>query len=499
MIWDWFRKNFERKAKEETTMTELLKAAKMSSDFVHNHHTKGSKSYWVSYFKTITKRELIHRDILPYLKEESLNSMEQLKREIPVDNILILKDVDEIQNKLYQGYVMIQFHEKDKKCLLIMASERVSRQVGISEVEFSVLGPKASFVEDLNINMNLMRQRFPLPQLTFKELLVGKLSKTRVVVAYIDGIASEENVNTMMQRLGDIEFDDVIDTSLLQQLISDNANSMFPLTINTEKPDRVAGQLGNGKVAVFSQGSSQAVIAPTTFFESFVAREDYYMPWLLATGFRLIRYFAVLFSVLASSLYVAVLTYHYEMIPKNILATLISSRSNIPFPPVIEALFLELTIELLREAGARLPTKVGQTLGIVGGIVIGQAAVAASLTSNVLLIIVALAALASFTTPIYKMSNTIRLLRFPFIVFAACWGGLGIVFCFSFFLVHLLRLTSLGRPYLYPFYPTRIKGMGETFLRFPFSHTPKRPPYAQTQDAFRYNPKRAKEKHDIDD
>ncbi|HEX6922570.1 MAG TPA: spore germination protein, partial [Bacillales bacterium] len=217
MIWDWFRKSFERKSKEETTMTELLKAAKLSSDFVHHHHHKGSRPFWISYFKTITHREVIHRDILPYLKDETFHSLEELKKEIPVDGILIMKDVDEIQNKLYQGYVMIQFHEKDKKCLLIQATERVSRQVGISEVEFSVLGPKASFVEDLNTNMNLMRQRFPLPQLTFNELLVGKLSKTRVVVAYIDGIASEENVNTMMQRLHDLEFDDVIDTSILQQ------------------------------------------------------------------------------------------------------------------------------------------------------------------------------------------------------------------------------------------------------------------------------------------
>ncbi|HET7616640.1 MAG TPA: spore germination protein, partial [Bacillales bacterium] len=442
---------------------------------------------------------ILRRDILVNMKDNSVDSLHQVASKLPLDDLIVTKDVDVMANKLYEGYVMIQFYEEDKTCLLIRASKKISRQVNTSEVEFSVLGPKEAFIEDLDTNINLIRQRLPLSKLTFKELLVGKISKTKVAVAYIDGIANEENVNTMTQRLGDIEFDDVADTSILEQLISDNSNSMFPVTISSEKPDRVAGELGNGKIGVLAQGSSQVILAPTTFFEAFVAREDYYMPWVLATGFRLIRYFSVLFSVLASSLYVAVLTYHYEMVPKNILATLISSRTNIPFPPVIEALFLELTIELLREAGARLPTKVGQTLGIVGGIVIGQAAVAASLTSTVLLIIVALAALASFTTPIYKMSNTIRLLRFPFIVCAAFWGGLGIVFCFSFFLIHLLRLTSLGRPYLHPFYPPRIGALKEMFIRASFSWTSKRPPYLQAADSRRYNPRRAKEKHDIDE
>ncbi|KDE48564.1 hypothetical protein DI43_03605 [Geobacillus sp. CAMR12739] len=147
------------------------------------------------------------------------------------------------------------------------------------------------------------------------------------------------------------------------------------------------------------------------------------MPWVLGTFFRLIRFFGVAFSVLASPIYVAVLTYHYEMIPEDLLGPIIYSRSNVPFPPMLEVLFLEITIELLREAGARLPTKVAQTLGIVGGIVIGQATVDAGLTSTILLIVVALAALASFTTPIFKMSNTIRFIRFPFICLPLSGAG----------------------------------------------------------------------------
>jgi Bacillus/Clostridium GerA spore germination protein len=180
------------------------------------------------------------------------------------------------------------------------------------------------------------------------------------------------------------------------------------------------------------------------------------------------------------------------------MGPIIFSRTNVPFPPVVEVLFLEITIELLREAGARLPSKVGQTLGIVGGIVIGQATVEAALTSNVLLIIVSLTALASFTTPIFKMSNTIRLLRFPFVLFAALYGLVGILFGFCYLIVHLIRLQSLGMPYLVPVYPFRAKSQRDTLLRLPYSKTAKRPGYLRPLSWFRYNPEKSKKKQNLD-
>jgi spore germination protein KA len=187
------------------------------------------------------------------------------------------------------------------------------------------------------------------------------------------------------------------------------------------------------------------------------------------------------------------------MIPKDLLGPIIFSRSNVPFPPVLEVLFLEITIELLREAGARLPTKVAQTLGIVGGIVIGQASVEAGLTSTILLIIVSLAALASFTTPIFKMSNTIRFIRFPIILFATFWGGVGIIFAVCFLLIHLGRLQSFGNPYLVPFYPLRIRNFKDSFIRSSYSQTAQRPTFLRPLSLFRYNPAKAKQKDDIDE
>jgi hypothetical protein len=287
---------------------------------------------------------------------------------------------------------------------------------------------------------------------------------------------------------------------MIAQIISDNNNSPFPQMIDTERPDRVAGVLSEGKITVLVDGSPHALTGPTTLVEFFSAFEDYFLSWPIASIFRLIRLFAVFFSVISTAMYVGVLTYHYEMIPQNLLNPLVASRSGVPFPPILEAIILELTIELLREAGARLPTKIGQTIGIVGGIVIGTAAVQAGLTSNVLLIIVALAALASFTTPVYQMGNVIRLIRFPFLFAAQLFGLIGIAFCFAFFLGHLLKLSSLGRPYLAPVYPLRLKDLKDSLFRVPMYMQNKRPLQMRTATPDRFQPKPHKEKkRDIED
>jgi spore germination protein KA len=333
----------------------------------------------------------------------------------------------------------------------------------------------------------------------FREMTLGTMSKTKVVVAYIDGITNKQTIETVIQRLENIHFDIIFDSSFVSQMLSDNSNSPFPLFISTERIERAVSALASGQVVILCDGSPYVIIGPSTFFDFFTSPEDYYLPWVLGSFFRLIRFFSVMFSVLASPIYIAVLTYHYEMIPKDLLGPIIFSRSNVPFPPVLEVLFLEITIELLREAGARLPTKVAQTLGIVGGIVIGQASVEAGLTSTILLIIVALAALASFTTPIFKMSNTIRFIRFPIILFAAFWGGVGIIFAVCFLFIHLGRLQSFGNPYLVPFYPLHIRDLKDSLIRSSYSQTAERPTFLRPLSLFRYNPAKAKQKDDIDE
>ncbi|SFC35773.1 GerA spore germination protein [Bacillus sp. OV322] len=479
------------------SLKDLLDTCRKSADFMRFQQNKHN-FLCISYFKTLVSPEILHRDIFLYLQDKKFKTYEELKNTLPFENIMVTNEVSEIQKKLFAGFIIIQLHEDDTTVMLVNALTEEKRAISIPEQEYSVIGPKEAFVESLDININRIRKRLPIPELTFVEIIVGNLSKTRICVAYIDGVANEENVNTVIQRIKNIEYDEIVDASFVTQMISDNRNSPFPQLIDTERPDRTASVLAEGKIAILTDGSPSVLTGPTTLVEFFSAFEDYFLTWHIASAFRLIRLFSVMFSVLSTPLYVAILTYHYELIPQDLLNKLVASRSGIPFPPVMEAIILELTIELLREAGARLPTKVGQTIGIVGGIVIGTAAVDAGLTSNVLLIVVALAALSSFTTPVYQMSNTIRLIRFPFILFAQFLGLLGISVCFAFVLAHLLGLTSLGRPYIAPIYPLRIHDLKDALFRLPFSHQRLRPMQVRSQNPVRFKDKAKKKKKNPD-
>lgn len=493
-MWNLFNKN---KSEKENSKEILTKSHDYTEVQFTNEKTK--VSFCLAYISTLVDGKIINESALPPLLKENFNHTEDAKQILPITDVQLSKDASTIEKKLFNGYVLLTVKGEEGQFCFFSAKKEIERSISPPEVEFSVIGPKEAFVESIDQNLNLIRKRIPVKELIIEEIGIGTLSKTRVALLYLDGITNTENVNTVRQRLQDIEFDAITDSSYIVQMISDNQNSPFPQLLDTERPDRIAAILAEGKIAILCDGSPHALITPTTLVEFFSAFEDNFLNWILASFFRLIRLFAVAFSILITPVYVATITYHYELIPQDLLSTLVSSRRAIPFPPILEALFLELTIELLREAGARLPTKVGQTIGIVGGIVIGTASVEAGLTSNILLIMVALSALASFTTPVYRMGNTIRLLRFPFLIFAEIWGLLGIVFCFCIMLTHLIRLTSLGRPFLEPLYPPRKEDFKDALIRLPFTHQAKRPAFLRTKQPIRFNPKVKKEKKDIED
>ncbi|BFT70107.1 spore germination protein [Paenibacillus sp. P36] len=462
---------------------EALKRTSKSDDFMQSVMTIRQKLLHLSYYNSTVNHEMIHRDLLAAIQHSNtdIGDLNDLKNAIPLDGIYMSSNLDEITLRLLQGFIFIQMDQDLHEGLLINVAdlERGYRENNLAENEYSVIGPKVAFVEDLDTNLNLLRKEIISVNLVFEEQIKGTMSKTRVVIAYIDGVVNPQHLNTVRQRLGDLDFDVIYDTSTIDQIISDNTNTPFPLFMSTERVDRMKVNLTRGHIAVISNGSPYVISGPTTFFDFFNSPEDFYLPWILGTFFRFIRFIAIVFSIFASSVYVSVMTYHYTIVPRALLGPIIESRMNVPFPPFLEVLFMEITVELLREAGARLPTKVGQTLGIVGGVVLGQAAVQAGLTSNTLIIIVSLSALASFVTPIFKMANTIRFLRFPMILLAAGWGGLGMIIGVMFLLGHLLRLKSLGTPYLVPLFPFRYKGLRE-FIRTPFSMNSERPGFLRS-------------------
>ncbi|WP_435170262.1 spore germination protein [Paenibacillus glycanilyticus] len=484
-------------------LIELKKLISQSSDYKSLQVAAGSKTLNICYFSTLIDEKTLQTNVLLPMQNRSLDSdlerLEDLKNWIPVENVEISDQVEVLQAKLLKGCAIASFARDDRKHAIIhIATVEGVRQNNDTENEFSVVGPKVGFVESLDTNIGLLRSQVNIPNLVVKEILIGTTSKTRVAIVHIDGITNKEYVQTVEQRLNNIDVDVVFDTSQLDQFISDNSKTPFPLFLSTERRDRVVYALTQGQVAIISDGSPYFVTGPSTLFDFFISPEDYYLPWILGSFFRLIRIFGVIFSLFATSMYIAITTFHYEVIPRDLLEPLIFSRRNVPFPPLLEVLFLEITIEFLREAGARLPTKIGQTLGIVGGIVIGQATVLAGLTSNILVIIVAFSALASFATPIYKMSNAIRFLRFPMILASSIWGALGMFIGIGFLLVHLIRLTSLGVPYIVPIHPMRIRDLKDSFIRPSYEFINRRPSYLRTESLVKYKSAKVKKQNNLD-
>ncbi|HDR7274624.1 TPA: spore germination protein [Bacillus paranthracis] len=460
--------NFTKPEKDRIhSLQDLIEKLKKSSDFV-NYHTSDDETmpYWISYYRPSLDGEKLQKYLMPTLLERPNASLEELKEHIPMSGITITNDLQKIEDMVLKGHAIVQVNQQDQKCMLANIAIDNYRAPTPPLNESTVIGPQEGFVEDIDTNINLVRKRLPVLDLQTKEMIIGEFSKTKVVMMYLDNLAEKDNVDFLEESLRALEYDQINDSAYLQELMGEK--SIFPLYINTERTDRVTKALIDGKIAIFVDGSPSVLLTPVSYFDFFISPEDYNVSWMYATFSRVLRLIAVLFSICATPLYVAVLNYHYELIPSDLLETLILSRAQVPFPPLIEALFLELAIDLLREAGARLPMKVGQTLGIVGGIVIGQASVQAGLTSNILLIIVALSALASFITPIYKMGNAVRLLRFPFLMFAEIGGLFGISLGFIFLFTHLFRLTSLRKPYAL-FYPTRQQSVKDSWIRFPLT------------------------------
>lgn len=403
------------------------------------------------YISHQVNQDNLHRDVITPLLNVRANEVASLLKQSQFTRATE-------SNPLIVGILSGQaavFHQNE--AYLVDVSGSKSRSVTQSESESIIMGPHDAFTEKADTNLSLIRSRIKSTHLKVIKLSVGEVTKTDVYILYIKDIANMDNVRELISRIKKIEVDAIFDTSMLLQEIDDSPYSIFPQFLTSERPDAIASKLVEGKIVGITEGSPSVFSAPTSFFEFFSSSDDYYQRWMLGTTTRLLRFTAFFITLSLTALYVSVTTYHYEMIPSNLLLTLTESRYKVPFPPLYEALFMETAIELLREAGARLPSKIAQTIGIVGGIVIGQAAVQAGLTSNILIITVAMSAIASFVTPVFIMSASIRLLRFGLIIMAGIWGNFGLFLGLTAILIHMCSLTSLGSSYLTPVAPFKPK------------------------------------------
>lgn len=400
--------------------------------------------------------------------------------EILFEKVVALGDVKEITDwdnlylSLMSGESIILVDGAQKA---LSASTRGGEQRSIEEPgsQVTVRGPRDGFTESIRTNTALIRRRIQNPNLWLENMKIGSVTKTDVSIMYIKGIAKDEIVEEVRNRLKRIEIDSILESGYIEQLIEDQGFTTFPTLYHTERPDMVAGNLLEGRVAIIVNGTPFVLIAPAVFIQFFQSVEDYYGRADIATALRFLRILIFLISIIAPATYIAITTFHQEMIPTLLLVAIAAQREAVPFPALVEALIMEVAFEILREAGIRMPRAVGSAISIVGALVIGQAAVQAGIVSPAMVIVVAITAIANFATPAFSVAISARLIRFGFMFAAATFGFYGIILGVIILAVHLCSLRSFGVPYLTPMAPLILANIGDSIIRLPLWAQKKRP------------------------
>ncbi|MFF2482978.1 spore germination protein [Paenibacillus sp. NPDC058071] len=418
---------------------------------------------------------------LMILEGGSFTIDELCKQALPVGQTLQVQTYSELLVNMLAGDVAL-FLDGNGTAVCLGMRAGIRRMVSEPETETVVRGPREGFNEIIRVNTALIRARIKSPRLKMKPFVIGKETNTCVVLAYMAGIASPSLIEEAERRLNAIKIDGILESGYIEELIQDEEWSPFPQLQNTERPDTVAAGLLEGRVAILVDGTPFALMAPFGFWQWLQASEDYYERFLAASLTRMLRIACLFLSLLTPALYIAVSTYHPEMIPTNLLLSIAASREAIPFPAVVEALIMELAFEALREAGIRLPRTVGQAVSILGALVVGQAAVQAGIVSAAMVIVVSLTGIASFTLPRYNAAISIRMMRFPLMLFASVFGLLGIIIGVVVIVVHLSKITSFGVPYLAPASPISMSDWKDILIRAPWNRMKQRPNYLGSQD-----------------
>ena len=393
---------------------------------------------------------------------------------ISISGVKSIYDWDQLFHSLLSGETIILM-DNANEALSISTVGGEKRALTEPSTELTIRGSRIGFIERIRTNTSLIRSRIKNPNLWLETMQIGKVTQTDVAIMYINGIANDKVIKEVRKRLKRIDIDSILDTGYIEQLIEDETFTTFPTLYITERPDVVTANLLEGKVAIFVDGTPFVLTAPALFVEFFQAADDYYFRFDIATGIRLLRVLAFIISIIAPSIYIAATTFHQEMIPTLLLITIAAQREAVPFPSFVEAVIMEVIFEILREAGIRLPKAIGQTVSIVGALVIGQAAVQAGIVSPAMVIIVSITAIANFSTPSFSMAISARLIRFLFMIIAATFGFYGLIMAILVMFIHLCDLRSFGVPYMFPFAPFTPSNAGDTVIRLPIWSLKQRP------------------------
>jgi spore germination protein KA len=439
------------------------------SDFQSKMLFIGGTEYRLFYFDTLIDSSLVQDFIL---KPLLLRPQDAVRDVVSILDYAETEQLEEAVQAILYGKAVLH-RGSENRLYLLGVDLKKERSINIPTNERVLRGANEAFIENLDTNINLMRKLINSTEFVVKSYTIGRLSQTKVAVMYIKSIANTAIIEEVDRRLKSIDIDYVEAPGFIEELVSEKKFSLFPQLLITERPDRARAYLMEGKAVIVTAGSPDTVILPVSFWSFFQSPDDYQINWLLGTTFRLLRIFAFLVTIGLPSFYVAVSAFNPQLLPINFVNTLQSSLKYVTFPPVFEALSMMLMLEILREATIRLASPVSQTIGVVGGIVIGTVVVQSNLVSNTMVIIASLTGLVSYTIPSYEMRSAVRLLSYPALLLSSLFGLFGLAFFFILICINLCQMNTLGLSYFTP--PFSFSEAKDTLFRAPLWSLTKRP------------------------
>ncbi len=413
------------------------------------------------YYSSIVDSTRINMNILtPLLERDG----ETVKNIVSIENIEEIKDYKKVIQNVNSGKVIL-FVEGDATAYAMDVADFQHRAVSKAENEPAIKGPQDAFTESLNTNISLIRKQLHNNQLINEGIQIGERSINEVNLIYMKDLVNEEILEKVREKLKNISVDNVRNVEILEQYIEERPYSLVPTVLYTEKPDKATSYIEDGFIVLLMDSSSACLIVPVTFWSFFHSPEDRYLRFLYGNFSRAVRLLCFFLTLLISATYVAISNYHSEMIPPDLLLAITASRERVPFPLIVEVLLMEVAFELIREAGLRIPSPLGPTIGIVGALILGQAAVEANIISPIIVIVAALSGLSSFALADLQLNFMVRLTRFIFILAAGAYGMLSLTGAFLLFIMYAASIKSFGVPFFSPMSPHFLSSEDTVFRK----------------------------------
>lgn len=462
-------------------MFEIIEKLKLDTnnnpDIIYMKRIIHNKTIYIIYNEPLTSSSSISNFIIKSIVKTKLltttNLLDDIEKRLYNFKSTKIHNYNEIVDYLYKGFTIIMVENIDTY-LALETKANLSRSISTPHAENTIRGSKDSFVEDYQTNLGLIRKRIKTNKLWIKNLNIGKYTNTTIGLIYIDNLANKELVNQVYLKLQNISSNGIINSGTIKNLIETENMTPFPTTLSTEKPEKVANALLEGKICIIVDNDPYILIIPAFLNDFLKYSEDYYSKSINATITRIIRFIALLISLFTPAIYIALITFNQEMIPTDLLVSFSSQRNGVPFPAFVEAFIMLIAFEILKEADLRTPSFTGSSLSIVGALILGDAAVAAGIVSPIMIIVIALTSISSLLFTEYELTSSIRYYRIIFMLGSSFLGIIGFIITFLYFLINLSSLNTYGYPYLYPYSPYSSKGIKDSIIKFKTKYLEKR-------------------------